>query len=141
LANITNSQIKTFFVDPFRSLDLNKLFQNALEKSQDTVFILNYQQLDKGVDAKGKSLGRYRNFKYKNRYTPVDLLLTGAWRGKFTLGTHKDYAEVFSQDVKEDMLVKRYGKDIEGLSKQSEANLAEVIKPKLGEMIKKELGL
>jgi hypothetical protein len=125
------SEIKTFFVDPFRSLDLNKLFQNALEKSQDTVFILNYQQLDKGLDAKGKSLGRYRNFKYKNRYTPVDLLLTGAWRGKFTLGTHKDYAEVFSQD----------SKDIEGLSKQSEANLAEVIKPKLGEMIKKELGL
>lgn len=133
--------IKNFLVLPLQKIDMVNLFKEALEKKEDTVFILNYEQLDKGKDAGGKSLGRYSNFKYKNRYEPVDLLLTGDWRGKFTLAVKEKNAEIFSQDEKDNKLHKRYGKDITGLDHISKQKLADVIKPYLGELFKKSLGL
>lgn len=136
-----DTTLKNFLTAPLKKLDMKELFKQALEQNEDVVFDLNKQQLDSGRDAAGGSLGRYRSFKYKNRWEPVDLKLTGEFRRKFTLAEGKKTAEVFSQDEKNDKLVKRYGKDIFGISKQLQPNLAEAIKPVLGELIKKQLGL
>lgn len=138
---MATATLKNFFVLPLQGIDFVKLFKEALEKNEETVFELNKQQLDRGQDASGGSLGRYASFKYKNRFQPVDLLLTGEFRRKFTLQEGTKTAEVFSQDEKNDKLTKRYGKDIFGINKQYRGNLAEKIKPVLGELIKKAIGL
>lgn len=133
--------LKNMFVLPFKNLDMYELFGKALEKHEEALFDLNRQQLDRGKDALGNSLGRYANFKYKGRFEPVDLLLTGEFRRKFTLQIGKKSAEIFSQDSRDEMLKKRYGKDIEGIPKTFQPNLAELVKPTLGELIKDKLGL
>lgn len=135
------TSLNNFLVAPLKKLDMVELFKQALEQNQDVVFSLNNQQLDRGIRADGSSLGRYKNFKYKNRWEPVDLKLTGEFRRKETLQEGNKNAEVFSQDQKNDMLVKKYGKDIFGISKQYQPNLAEAIEKTLGELIKKQLGI
>lgn len=133
--------IKNFIVAPLKKIDFTDLFKQALQQNEEKVFDLNKQQLDRGKDATGDSLGRYKNFRYKNRWEPVDLLRTGEFRRKLTLAESKKTAEVFSQDEKNDKLVKKYGKDIFGISKTYQPNLAEAIQPTLGELIKKQLGI
>lgn len=127
------------FVDPFKELDLQQLVGAAMEEKQEEIFDINRQQLAKGLDAKGKSLGRYKNFKYKNRFQPVDLLLTGSFQGRFTLTAGKKSAELFSQDQKAPFLEKRYGKDINGISDAFKPTVEQLIFDPLGSLIRKNL--
>jgi hypothetical protein len=122
-------QLQTIFSEPFKAANIDDMIAAALEKHEQQIIDYNTQQLDRGLDAKGKSLGKYKNFKYKNRFQPVDLKLTGSYRNKKTLTPGKKKAEMFSQDEKAPMLEKRYGKDIEGLSAQNMDNVSELIKP------------
>lgn len=103
----------------------------SLDKHAEQVMDYNKQQLDKGLDSKGKSLGEYRNFAYKKRFKPVDLKLTGSFRDKFTINRSKGkkQSEIFSQDEKQDDLVKRFGPDIQGLSFANLKNTGELIRP------------
>lgn len=133
------TDVKTIFTDPFKGIDLNKLIGQALEEKASLINELNEQQLDKGLDATGKSLGRYANFKYKNRFQPVDLLNTGSFRGRFTVSAGKKAAELFSQDSKEDLLIKKYGKDIHGVPRQQYPTVEEAILPILQESFAKEV--
>ncbi len=122
-------ELQTIFSAPLKVPDMEKIIASSLEKHEQQIIDYNLQQLDRGLDAKGKSLGKYANFKYKNRYQPVDLKLTGEYRRKKTLTPGKKKAEMFSQDEKAPMLEKRYGKDIEGLNSQNLDNTSELIKP------------
>lgn len=122
-------ELESIFSLPFKSVDMEKIVQASLEKNEEQILDYNRQQLDQGLDAKGKSLGKYANFSYKNRYEPVDLKKTGSFRSKFTLGLKKKEGEIFSQDPKQDELTKRYGKDIEGLNNQNLDNTAILIQP------------
>lgn len=122
-------ELQSIFSAPLKAPDMEKIVAAALDKHEQQILDYNRQQLDRGLDAKGKSLGKYANFKYKNRFQPVDLKLTNSYRGKKTLATGKKKAEMFSQDPKADKLVKIYGKDIEGLNKQNLDNTGELIKP------------
>lgn len=122
-------ELKTIFTDPFKSVDMQAIIAAGIEKHEQDIIDLNTQQLDRGLDAKGKSLGKYKNFKYKNRYEPVDLKLTGEYRRKKTVTAGKKHAEMFSQDEKAPMLEKKYGKDIEGLNSQNMDSLAVTITP------------
>ena len=131
--------INNFISQPLKNIDFLALFAKALQANEAYIFELNNQQLDKGQDSEGKSLGRYANFKYKNRFQPVDLLLTGAFREKETLQINKKDAEVFSQDYKYPFLTKRYGVNIFGIQSALAPNLAEKIKPFLGELIKEQI--
>jgi hypothetical protein len=134
-----NATIKDFLVLPLKQLDMEALIGEAMQEKDDPIMDLNKQQLDRGLDAKGNSLGRYKNFKYKNRFQPVDLKLKGDFRNKFTLAAGKKSAEIFSQDFKDKFLLKRYGKDIQGIPDQAKSNVAELIREPLGEKVKKNL--
>jgi hypothetical protein len=80
------------------------------------------------LDSTGRSLGKYKNFKYKNRFQPVDLKLTGEFRNKFSLQISDTDTEIFSQDQKEGKLVKKYGKDIFGVPSPLIGNVEDIIK-------------
>lgn len=133
--------LQTIFTSPFKGIDMNKIIEDAMAVHEERILDLNRQQLDRGLDAKGKSLGKYANFKYKNRFEPVDLKNTGEFRKKFTLSRSKNKkeAEIFSQDEKQSKLEKRYGKDIQGLNSQNMSTAGEIIKPEVQELYKKQL--
>jgi hypothetical protein len=134
-------ELRTIFTKPFKGIDLNKLLEAAMDKNEERILDLNRHQLDQGIDAKGKSLGKYANFKYKGRWEPVDLKLTGDYRKKKTLSKSKGkrQAEMFSQDQKAAKLEKRYGKDIEGLTFENTNIAGDIIKPDLQEGFRKEV--
>jgi hypothetical protein len=136
---IGNATIKDFLVLPLKEIDMEALIAETMQEKDDSIMDLNKQQLDRGLDAKGNSLGRYKNFKYKNRFQPVDLKLKGDFRNKFTMAAGKKSAEIFSQDFKDGFLVKHYGKDIQGIADQSKSNVAELIHDPMGEKYKKKL--
>ena len=133
--------LQTIFILPFKSVDISKLIEKAMEKNEDRILDLNRRQLDSGLGADGKSIGRYKNFKYKNRWQPVDLLKTGEFRKKFTLSRSKGkkQAEIFSQDFKQPILEKRYGKEIQGLNAQNTQTAGDIIKPDMQEEFKTQL--
>lgn len=135
-------ELQTIFSSPLKAIDPAALVEQALEAKQLRILNLNRSQLDRGEDAKGKSLGQYKNFKYKNRFKPVDLKLTGEFHRKLTLSRSKGnrkQAEIFSQDEKAPALEKKYGKDIMGLTEESTERAAEIIKPELQRLFKEQL--
>jgi hypothetical protein len=110
------TSLDTIFFDRLEKARPVQALKGALTANEEKVLDLNRQQLDKGLDSEGRSLGKYKNFKYKGRFEPVDLKLTGAFRGAFTLKIDDQQTEIFSKDAKELKLVKRYGKDIFGVA-------------------------
>lgn len=127
------------FVDPFKELDLQQMVGAAMEEKDREILAVNKRQLNRGFDAKGDSLGRYKNFKYKGRFQPVDLYKTGDFWNKFTLTAGKRSAEIFSQDRKSPWLEKRYGKDIFGINSESKPKVEDLIFQPLGALIRKNL--
>ena len=127
------ADLKTCFSAAFKGINIAQLIGDALEENADAINDLNRQQLDRGLDAKGKNLGRYKNFKYKGRYQPVDLKKKGEFRDKFTLTANvkKKEAEMFSQDRKDVFLTKKYGKDVHGVPRENYSNVEDYIKPDL----------
>lgn len=117
------------FFEPLASAKPIEALKIAIEKNEDKIMDLNRQQLDKGLDSAGKSLGKYKNFKYKNRFQPVDLKLTDDFREKFTLAVDDKQTEIFSQDVKDDKLRKQYGNDITGIGDRNIERMQEIIEP------------
>lgn len=118
---------KGFFIEPLNRLDVESLIGEAVESNEDAATYLNERQLDIGIDAGGNSLGRYRNFSYKNRWEPVDLKLTGEFRRRFTLSSFKAETNITSTDSKTAKLERKYGGDIFGLTKQSLSIFGSVI--------------
>jgi hypothetical protein len=118
---------KHIFVQPLKKMQPLEALKDALLTNDEKIFALNTQQLDRGLDAKAVSLGKYKNFNYKKRYQPVDLLLTGDFRKKFTLEVRNTESRIFSQDWKDDILVSRYGKDIFGVPKVMYPNLGMIL--------------
>lgn len=130
---------KDIFVQPFADTKPTKALVTAIEKHEDDILDLNRQQLDRGLDAAGDSLGRYKNFKYKNRWQPVDLKLTGDFRRKFTLQSDEKETIIFSQDVKAPLLEKRYGVDINGIPSSMIPNMQELVEDDFVKEYKKQL--
>lgn len=133
--------IKTMFTAPFEKIDMMDLFKQAVIIHEQDIIKENESQLDEGIDAGSKSLGEYKNFAYKNRFKPVDLFLTGAFRSKFFITVHDTYAEIFSRDEKAFKLESMYGENIFGIAKKNQHFIADAIKPTLGNLIKKEIGI
>jgi hypothetical protein len=115
------------FVHPLQDADPAQALIKSIEKNEEKILDLNRRQLDRGLDAEGKSLGRYKNFNYKRRFEPVDLKLTGSFRDKMNLQVTKTETTVFSQDQKEAKLQKQYGKEIEGIPLSMIANMQDII--------------
>jgi hypothetical protein len=130
---------KDIFVQPFEDTKPVKALVTAIEKHEDDIMDLNRQQLDRGLDANGDSLGKYKNFKYKNRFQPVDLKLTNDFRRKFTLQSDEKQTIIFSQDEKAPWLEKRYGEDINGIPSSMIPNMQELIEDDFVNQYSKQL--
>lgn len=128
--------MKNIFVAPFQDVDMYALVGESLEDKDRQILVLNKKQLNTGKRSDGKSLGKYKNFKYKNRFEPVDLYKTGDFWNKFTLTAGKKSAEIFSQDKKSSMLEKKYGKEIFGLTKENTTVAEDIVKPGLQDLFK-----
>jgi hypothetical protein len=123
-----SKEISDFFSAPLKQVDMNKVIQTAIQKNDERILEIQERQLDAGIGGDGKSLGRYKNFNYKKRWQPVDLKLEGDFRKKRTLTAGEKSAELFSQDYKDDILVKKYGKIIHEITSQNKVIVAELIK-------------
>jgi hypothetical protein len=130
---------KEIFVKPFEETKPVKALVTAIERHEDAIMDLNRQQLDRGLDANGKSLGRYKNFNYKGRWQPIDLKREGPFRNKFTLQSDDKETEIFSQDRKAPWLEKRYGKDINGVPSSLIPNMQDLIEEDFIEEYEKQL--
>ncbi len=135
----TAKYITTLFTLPFELTDPKKALKDAIIKHEETILDLNRQQLDRGKDAKGDSLGKYKNFKYKGRWQPVDLKLTGDFRDKFSLEVDDKQTTIFSQDKKDDLLKKKYGKDIFGVADPFIPNVTNAIEDDFVKNYQKQL--
>jgi hypothetical protein len=133
------TDLTDIFVTPLRKADPLKALKSSIEKNEDEIMDLNRRQLDRGLDSEGGSLGKYKNFKYKNRYEPVDLKLTGDFRNKFSLQVSDKETEIFSQDAKEAKLKKKYGKAIFGISAPLIPNMQTIIENDFIENVQKQL--
>lgn len=115
---------------------LDGMAKKAVEAHRDEITDLNTIELDKGLDSNGKDLGTYKNFDYKDRFRPVDLLLTGRFRGSIFPKTGKKNFEMVATDEKTDMLQDKYGDEILGIKDETE--VSEVIKETFVELFRKK---
>jgi len=129
--------INIFFAPLARKKPAEAL-KDAIVKNADAILDINRQQLDRGLDSAGKSLGKYKNFNYKKRWAPVDLLLKGPFRRKMFLTVDNKQTTIDSEDFKRDILVKRKGKDIFGVPKQLVDNVAAIIEPDFTENFRRQ---
>jgi hypothetical protein len=131
--------ISALFSGPLKKINPGKALQEAIENNDQRILNINRQQLDRGLDSDGNSLGRYKIFNYKNRWEPVDLKLTGAFRNKFELGVDEKKIEFFSQDIKSKKLEKKYGKKIFGVANQYISTIGEIIRPGFSTEVKNQI--
>ena len=130
-----------FFTAPLAAIDLNDVIQRSIEINADLISDLVGAQLDKGLDAEGNDLGEYANYFYKERWSPVDLKLTGAFRLSIVPGTYKEFFEMTATDKKTAKLTLRYGDAIidlseEAIDKTKEYIIDDMIKITEEEMVK-----
>jgi hypothetical protein len=130
--------IVNLFMTPLKKINPAKALMVAIGSNEQGILRLNDQQLDRGLDADGKSLGKYKNYKYKNRFEPIDLKLTGEFRRKESIGVDEKKTEFFSQDWKAPMIEKRWPKAL-GLTFQNLVIMGEIIKPDFDREVKNQL--
>ena len=53
-------------LDRLLDLPLDQICAGTIERHESEIVGFNTAQLDKGLDATGKSLGQYQNYNYKN---------------------------------------------------------------------------
>jgi hypothetical protein len=112
---------------------------DAVVSNKEPIIGLNDMQLDKGMDANDASLGRYKNFKYKGRFTPIDLKLHGDFRSTEDILVESTGFRLIDEDFKTPFLQNRYGKDIIGLSTENQAATAYIIKDDVIRNIQQQL--
>lgn len=130
--------IGVLFAERLNKADVLNAFALAMVKNEARILELNKRQMDKGIDAEGRSLGRYRDFDYKGRFEPVDLLLTGSFRQKMEFSSiTADETEISSTDEKTGKLKAKYGEDIFGV--QDIEQVGSVIKRDFQKFYREEL--
>lgn len=108
------------------SLNISDQSQIAIDETREQLILKQQIQMLHGLDAKGEKIGKYRNPKYaaaKFAMNPlagegyVDLRLTKDFFNAQFVDVRTDVFVIESGDEKTDALVKKYGEDIFGLSK------------------------
>lgn len=133
-----------------------RIFQRTLEpkllevvkENEATAIDLNTSQLGEfGIDSTGKTLpGKYAPFTvdFKNTFgrgygsiiDHITLFNTGDFHGSFFLDTSKFPVLFDASDIKRDMLVSEWGKDIFGLTPQNKDEFKEHTKPDIINLMK-----
>ncbi|MBD2705515.1 hypothetical protein IC229_33195 [Spirosoma sp. BT702] len=126
-------------LDRLYALPVESIATVAVERHEDEITEFNREQLDKGLDSDGRSLGSYASRKYKGRLRPVDLLDTGAFRGSFNVDAQTGGFVVDATDSKTQKLTAKYGKAILGVSDENKPAIGEWIKDELISEIEQEL--
>ena len=108
-------------------LNLERIVIDAALDHEAEITDINRFQLDKGLDSDGRDLGSYAIFAYKNRFSPVDLKDTGAFRQSFDLKAFGPAFELIATDRKTNDLQERYGEAILGLSDEGKQQAGQII--------------
>lgn len=126
-------------LDRLMGMPMDAILGESVERHESDIVELNLQQLDRGLDSTGKSLGQYASVKYKNRLQPVDLLDTGAFRGSFGVDTQTGGFVMNSTDSKTGFLTTRYGPDIHGVPEADKPEVGAWLADDLTNEIRDEL--
>jgi len=130
---------ENFFTERLSKVDINSIIGRAVESNSDYISDQLTKHYDKGEDGKGASLGKYKDFNYKNRFEPIDLKLTGAYRKSIAPKNYGEYFEMNATDSKTEKLVTQFGENILSLSKEDVKNIGEFIKPDIIKDFRNEL--
>lgn len=96
----------------------------AVNRHKEELEDLNTQELDKGLDMEGKSLGSYKNIAYKGRINPVDLKKSGDWRKSQKITSVNGVIDMTATNWKTRVLIegesrqRGYGEDILGIPRK-----------------------
>lgn len=134
-----------------KELNVQDVSERSMEEAAPEMTKRQREQMMKGINSKGKKIGRYRSPAYarlKNQMNPVPGLGTPDLRktGEF----HKDiYTEIRGEDVildsyneKTEALAKKYGEVIFGLAKDSKSEFVnEDLRPVFMKNVREKLKL
>ena len=129
--------------DLINKLEKIKAYEFAKDyviKNEDFVLQLNKDQLQRGERNDNTEITPYyRNFAYKNRFSPVDLRLTGAFYKSFKIKYTDKGFYIFATDVKTGKLLAKYGEDVLGLTEHSITEVRKELYIFISNYLKKEL--
>lgn len=117
-----------------QSVDLETIIYEALIENQKPLVFLQKEQMIKGLTSKGTRIGRYANKVYASQkyklsrragFGYVDLWRTGDFQGDIYIIFKKKSLEFTSGDPKTPAILKKYGRDIFGLTKQNTADVSQ----------------
>jgi len=106
------------------AINIAQAIDFAVKRHKEELEDLNTQELDKGLDMEGKSLGSYKNIAYKGRINPVDLKKSGDWRKSQKITSTNVVIDMTATNWKTRVLIEGegrkggYGEDILGIPKK-----------------------
>ena len=110
-----------------KAIDIVKIAEEAILEDKRAIIQANKAQLyEDGIDSLGRSLGRYSpmTIEYKKAagqpYDRVTLKDTGDFYAGFDLASKEFPFSIESSDIKTEKLKKRFGKNIFGLTNESQ---------------------
>lgn len=109
-------------------IDINQCIMDSVISNEDKILLLNKEQMDKGTGSDDQDFGDYKKFKYKDRFKPIDLKLTGDFRDSERIEATRGYLLFVDQNYKTPFLNKRFG-SILGLTDQNIDRTAQLILP------------
>jgi len=138
-------------INNLEALDIPRESKIAVGKTTEGMIALNKEQLQAGIGADGKRIGKYRSWHYaqmKNAMNPlpglgnVDLILTGSFSDSFQVDINGEDIERIATDSKTSDLIGRYGDDVFGLTDNNqEFYNEEVFYPVLADQVTDQTGL
>jgi hypothetical protein len=112
-------------------INLNSCVASAITVKKSEIVALNTQQMDKGIKSDSSSIGSYKNYNYKQRFTPVDLLKDGDFRRAIDIIPEDNSFVLIDTDSKTPMLTKKYGTEIIGLTSEDMDSTGQILLPEV----------
>ena len=132
-------------------VNANSEIKYAIQKASDWAIELNKDQLESGLDSFGNKISPgYKNFDYANEknkrnkrpgFGVPDLKNTGGFYSGFYAKYDKNNISINSSDEKTPALIKKYGKEIFGLTKESRNVFSDVVREEIIKVIEQKTGL
>ncbi len=140
-------EMKRMLLGNIPNIDIRQVVRDAVKVHSEEIIKLNQEQLKRGLKYTRSSLGRYKNLKYKNRLTPVDLKLKGKFYEKFYLKATLEKYEINAYKYPVGrwdlvfLLKRKYGNTIFGLLPEYKEYTGKLILPNMKKDYKNRLGI
>ena len=109
-------------------------------QNEESVLQFNKDQLQRGERNDNTEIDPYyKVFSYKNRLSPVDLRLTGAFYKSFKIKYTDKGFYIYATDAKTGKLLAKYGEDVLGLTEYSISEVRKELYIFISNYLKKEL--